>query len=67
MIILATSGNWITSLEYAFILCDGGFIQSEHLPEPFYTPSSVPPQAKVEPLPTASQTIEEFEKQAIYL
>ena len=53
-------------IEYAFILCDGGFIQPEHLPEPFYTPSSVP-QAKIEPVPTASHTLEEFEKQAIYL
>ncbi|MEW6290956.1 MAG: sigma 54-interacting transcriptional regulator [Thermodesulfobacteriota bacterium] len=53
-------------IEYAFILCDGGFIQPEHLPEPFYTPGSVA-QAKVELSPTASQTLEEIEKQAIYL
>jgi len=53
-------------IEYAFILCDGGFIQPEHLPEPFYTPGSVA-QAKTEPLPSASQTLEEIEKQAIYL
>ncbi|MEW6519451.1 MAG: sigma 54-interacting transcriptional regulator [Thermodesulfobacteriota bacterium] len=53
-------------IEYAFILCDGGFIQPEHLPEPFYTPGSAA-QAKVAPITAASQTLEEIEKQAIYL
>jgi len=53
-------------IEYAFILCDGGFIQPEHLPEPFYMPGGAP-QAKVAPIVTDSQTLEEIEKQAIYL
>ena len=53
-------------IEYAFILCDGGFIQPEHLPEPFYMPGGAP-QAKVAPITIDSQTLEEIEKQAIYL
>ncbi|MCG2749661.1 MAG: sigma 54-interacting transcriptional regulator [Desulfobulbaceae bacterium] len=53
-------------IEYAFILCDGGFIQPEHLPEPFYMPGGAH-QAKVEQISIDSQTLEEIEKQAIYL
>ncbi|MEJ2034043.1 MAG: sigma 54-interacting transcriptional regulator [Deltaproteobacteria bacterium] len=51
-------------IEYAFILCPGGFIQPEYLPEPFA------PEAKDEPPPPLllekPQTLEEIEKQAIY-
>lgn len=53
-------------IEYAFILCPGGFIQPEHLPEPFAPdhgsenrPSTVLSMAGV------SQTLEEIEKTAI--
>jgi PAS domain S-box-containing protein len=53
-------------IEYSFILCEGGYIQPEHLPEPF-TPES----GRVDPSGNATgegaQTLEEVEKQAIYL
>ncbi len=52
-------------IEYAFILCHGGFIQPEHLPEPFSPkenesrqPGGIPMH---KPLP-----LEEIEKQAIF-
>jgi PAS domain S-box-containing protein len=51
-------------IEYSFILCQGGFIQPEHLPEPFS------PTDKFEELnaiiPGKKQTLEEIEKAAIY-
>ena len=53
-------------IEYAFILCDGGYIQPQHLPEPFYTGDNRP-KVKAEPSPAAMQSLEEIEKQAIYL
>jgi PAS domain S-box-containing protein len=53
-------------IEYAFILCDGGYIQPQHLPEPFYTGDNSP-KAKTETAPAAKQTLDEIEKQAIYL
>ncbi|MBI5556037.1 MAG: sigma 54-interacting transcriptional regulator [Deltaproteobacteria bacterium] len=53
-------------IEYAFILCEGGLIQPEHLPEPFYTGGSAM-KAKSEPSAAVLLTLEEMEKQAIYL
>lgn len=50
-------------IEYAFILCDGGLIQPEHLPEPFYTGEITP--ASATPATTGDLTLEELEKQAI--
>jgi len=51
-------------IEYSFILCHGGFIKPEHLPEPFS------PQESTEepPLIVAgkNQTLEEIERAAIY-
>ncbi|GAB4344977.1 MAG: sigma 54-interacting transcriptional regulator OrpR [Desulfobulbaceae bacterium] len=53
-------------IEYAFILCDGGYILPRHLPEPFdhepeygETPDSAGPDQ--------TRTLEEIEKQAIFL
>jgi PAS domain S-box-containing protein len=52
-------------VEYSFILCEGGYIQPQHLPEPFaagfeeYSPTS---SRDVGP-----QTLEDIEKQAIIL
>ncbi len=52
-------------IEYAFILCDGGLIQPEHLPEPF---NSSTPKEDSQPTGGAGLlTLEEIEKQAIYL
>lgn len=51
-------------IEYSFILCHGGFIQPEHLPEPF-----APEEASDESLILAinkPQTLEDIERQAIY-
>lgn len=51
-------------MEYAFILCQGGFIQPEHLPEPFS------PSEKIEEtgafIPGKAQSLEDIEKAAIY-
>lgn len=52
-------------IEYAFILCEGGLIQPEHLPEPFYVGESF--SAKVSVATGGSLTLEEIEKQAISL
>ena len=51
-------------IEYAFILCDGGLVQPEHLPEPFN--ASAPAEEQQSP-GADFQTLEEIEKQAIYL
>lgn len=55
-------------IEYAFILCEGGFIQPEHLPEPFAGPavktSADSDKASAE---QGSQSLEEIEKQAILM
>lgn len=52
-------------IEYSFILCDSGYIQAEHLPEPFA------PTGHTSLLSTDAdnkgQTLEEMEKQSIYL
>ncbi|MFZ5760863.1 MAG: sigma 54-interacting transcriptional regulator [Thermodesulfobacteriota bacterium] len=52
-------------IEYAFILCPGGFIQPEHLPEPFNVP--VIRTAEGSDASRQLQTLEEIEKQAIYM
>jgi PAS domain S-box-containing protein len=55
-------------IEYAFILCEGGFIQPEHLPEPFAVPGI---KTGIDSEKASSkqglQSLEEIEKQAIYL
>ncbi|MBU0674020.1 MAG: sigma 54-interacting transcriptional regulator [Proteobacteria bacterium] len=48
-------------IEYAFILCHGGYIQPEHLPEPF-APRKKSAGASSG---TGAKTLEEIEKQAI--
>ncbi|MFA5716391.1 MAG: sigma 54-interacting transcriptional regulator [Desulfobulbaceae bacterium] len=51
-------------IEYAFILCDGGYILPEHLPEPFNGATAAPePPLSVET--DKSRTLEEIERQAI--
>lgn len=52
-------------IEYAFILCEEGFILPEHLPEPFSSGESTP--GIKEEKNTENPTLEEVEKQAIYL
>jgi len=53
-------------IEYSFILCEGGYIQPEHLPDPFAPSSedSVPGHNHEDGTP---QNLEEIEKQAIAL
>ncbi|MBU0679907.1 MAG: sigma 54-interacting transcriptional regulator [Proteobacteria bacterium] len=53
-------------IEYAFILCPGGFIQPEHLPEPF-APSLSNKQnlSSIIPMIGTSQSLEDLEKTAI--
>ena len=53
-------------VEYAFILCEGGFILPEHLPEPFDKGPDYEP-TKIRRDFNRPQTLEEIEKQAIYL
>ena len=52
-------------VEYAFILCEGGYIQPEHLPEPFA--AGVGAEETVQPMMdrTEPRSLEEIEKQAI--
>lgn len=54
-------------IEYAFILCPGGFIQAEHLPEPFAPAGSLldPLGAKEVILTDSPLSLDEIEKQAI--
>ncbi len=55
-------------VEYAFILCEGGYIQPEHLPEPFAPGSAGQATASGRVSRDAGpQTLEEIEKQAIAL
>ena len=49
-------------IEYAFILCHGGLINPQHLPEPF-APKTSKAEVKDE---AKQQSLEEIEKQAIY-
>ncbi len=53
-------------IEYSFILCEGGYIQPEHLPDTF-TGSSGPDSSLPGSTGAGPQTLEEVEKQAIYL
>ena len=51
-------------IEYAFILCHGGYILPEHLPDPFTPVENIP---GIEPLSlNKPQSMEEIEKQAIH-
>jgi len=52
-------------VEYSFILCEGGYLQPQHLPEPFAAgfDEAAPPS----PGSTGPQTLEDIEKQAIVL
>lgn len=53
-------------IEYAFILCSGGFIQPEHLPEPFgVKPDDENNEARF--ACNGNQSLEDIEKMAIYL
>jgi PAS domain S-box-containing protein len=54
-------------IEYAFILCEGGFIQPEHLPEPFAVPHIRREEHEEKHMKQGLQTLEEIEKQAIYM
>ncbi|HAJ28467.1 MAG TPA: Fis family transcriptional regulator, partial [Syntrophus sp. (in: bacteria)] len=52
-------------VEYSFILCEGGYIQPQHLPEPFAAgfEEAIPPATR----DAGPQTLEDIEKQAIIL
>jgi len=52
-------------VEYSFILCEGGYIQPQHLPEPFAAGFEQPASRAVQD--DGPQTLEEIEKQAIIL
>lgn len=52
-------------VEYSFILCDGGYIQSNHLPEPFNMASEESAATKASG--SGGQTLEDIERQAIAL
>ncbi len=52
-------------VEYSFILCEGGYIQPQHLPEPFA--AGFEEHAVASSRDAGPQTLEEIEKQAIAL
>ncbi len=53
-------------IEYAFILCEGGYIQAAHLPETFKEEVHSSPGARASPSITSStMTLDEIEKHAI--
>ena len=52
-------------IEYSFILCEGGYIQPQHLPEPFA--AGFEEAAKESVRNVGPQTLEDIEKQAIVL
>lgn len=52
-------------IEYSFILCDGGYIQPQHLPEPFAAGAEESPTAAARE--TGPMSLEDIEKQAIML
>jgi len=52
-------------VEYSFILCEGGYIQPRHLPEPFA--AGFEEDQPLAPRDTGPQTLEDIEKQAITL
>ncbi len=53
-------------IEYSFILCEGGFIQPEHLPDTFMSQQEA--QASLNPRTAGGEpkTLEEVEKQAVF-
>lgn len=51
-------------IEYAFILCEGGYIQPQHLPDPFAPGFS---ESVVSKGDSGPQSLEDIEKQAIIL
>lgn len=53
-------------IEYAFILCEGGYILSQHLPEPFGAVTAAEEDEGFI-IRDAPRTLEEIERQAIYL
>ncbi|MHB8789361.1 MAG: sigma-54 interaction domain-containing protein [Desulfobulbaceae bacterium] len=53
-------------IEYSFILCDGGYILPQHLPDPFNAAPHFP-EAEPGPRQDRPQTLDEIEKQAIFL
>lgn len=53
-------------IEYAFILCPGGMIQEEHLPEPFAGGDGGGAGGGVTVIGGEGQTLEEIEKQAVF-
>jgi len=52
-------------VEYSFILCEGGYIQAQHLPEPFVT--GLEEMTSSTSKDSGPQTLEDIEKQAIML
>nr|WP_321468279.1 sigma 54-interacting transcriptional regulator [uncultured Desulfobulbus sp.] len=52
-------------VEYSFILCEGGYIQPQHLPEPFVT--GLEEHSPGGETSTGPQSLEDIEKQAITL
>ncbi len=52
-------------IEYSFILCEGGYIQPQHLPEPFAAGFEEVAQKSARNI--GPQTLEDIEKQAIVL
>jgi len=53
-------------IEYAFILCEGGVIQPEHLPEPFNSAYKAAQKSGNIITPAGPKTLEEVESQAIF-
>jgi PAS domain S-box-containing protein len=56
-------------IEYSFILCEGGYIQPEHLPDPFAPDDDgvLLPGVPMGSISNKPQSLEEIEKQAISL
>ncbi len=56
-------------IEYSFILCEGGYIQPEHLPDPFAPDGDnvLLPGVPMGSITSKPQSLEEIEKQAISL
>jgi len=54
-------------IEYAFILCEGGFIQPEHLPDTFISQQEEQASASMRtPAGGSPKTLEEVEKQTVF-
>ena len=53
-------------IEYAFILCEGGVIQPEHLPEPFNSAYKAAQKSGNTITPAGPKTLEDVESQAIF-